>query len=109
MAPTIAEIMSRIPSAFQREKAGGMSAVVHFKITGEQAGEWNASIADGSCTVAQGLPRNRPTITIAADSDDFRAIASGQMDATNAAMLGRVKVTGDIQSAMHLMELFRVP
>jgi putative sterol carrier protein len=108
MAPTVAEIISKLPQAFLADKAGALDAVVHFKFTGAEAGEWNAVIREGKCEVAQGLPRLRPTITLTADSADFCRLAAGELDPTRAFMEGRVKLSGDLQQARTLLSMFRV-
>jgi putative sterol carrier protein len=109
MSLTLAEIMARVPQAFVPGKAGDMNAIVHFKFTGAEAGEWNATIHDGSCQVAQGIPRSRPTITVAADSEDYRRIVSGTLDPAKAFMEGRLKLTGNMELAMRLVSMFRMP
>ncbi|HEY5983837.1 MAG TPA: SCP2 sterol-binding domain-containing protein [Anaerolineales bacterium] len=108
MSLTISEVMTRIPSAFLAEKAAGVNAVVHFRFTGAEAGEWNAVIHDGRCEVAQGLPRSRPTISVVSDSGDFLKVASGELDGMKAFMDGKLKITGDLLLAPKLIQLFRV-
>lgn len=107
MSVTIAELMSKLPAAFQAEKAVGMAAVVHFKLTGAEAGEWNAVIRDGRCEVAQGLPHFRPTVTVSADSSDLIQIFDGELDGAQAFMGGRIKVAGDLTAAMKIIGLFK--
>ena len=108
MTHTLAEIMARVPEAFVSEKAGAVSAVIHFKFTGSEPGEWNATIQDGKCEVAQGIPRKRPSITLATDSADFVRIASGELDPASAFMDGRIKLQGDVDLALKLVPLFRL-
>jgi putative sterol carrier protein len=107
MSVTIAELMSKLPGAFEPEKAAGMDAVVHFKLTGAEAGEWNAVIKNGRCEVAQGLPHSRPTVTVSADSADLIQIFNGELDGVQAFMGGRIKVTGDMTAAMKIIEMFK--
>ena len=109
MSPTLAEIMAKAPEALVREKAGETSAIVHFKFTGAEAGEWNATIQNGTCQVAQGIPRARPTITVAADSDDFRRMVTGELDPSKAFMQGKLRLTGDTATAIRLVSMFRLP
>jgi putative sterol carrier protein len=109
MSLTIAEVMAKIPVAFVAERAGGIDAVVHFRFTGTEAGEWNAVIHSGKCEVARGLPRSKPTISLVADSADFVRIASGELDGMKAFMDGKLKITGDLLLAPRLVHLFRVP
>jgi len=107
MTVTIVELMSKLPGAFKPEKAAGMDAVVHFKLTGAEAGEWNAVIRNGNCEVGQGLPHYRPTITVTADSGDLIRIYGGVLDGAQAFMAGRIKVTGDMTAAMKIIGLFK--
>jgi len=108
MALTVAEIMSRLPQAFESGRAGGIDAVVHFKLSGVEAGEWNAVIREGKCEVAQGLPRLRPTITLSADSADFCRLAAGELDPAGAFMAGRIALVGDLDQARRLLAVFKV-
>jgi putative sterol carrier protein len=100
--------MARVPDAFVPEKAGTVNAVIHFKFTGAESGEWNASIRDGKCEVAQGIPHQRPTITLTADSADFLKIASGELDPATAFMEGKIKLQGDAELALRLLPMFRM-
>lgn len=109
MTLTVSEIMEKIPTAFAAGGSKEIKAVVHFKFTGAEPGEWNATIQDGTCQVAQGLPRSRPTISVVADSSDFIKIASGELDATQAYMEGKIKVAGDLLLIPRLTKLFKVP
>jgi len=106
MTPTIADLMSKLPGAFVAKKAAGAEAVVHFKLTGAEAGEWNAVIKDDRCEVSQGLPHFRPTVTLTADSADLLKIYSGELDGAQAFMSGRIKVSGDMQAAMQIVGMF---
>jgi putative sterol carrier protein len=101
--------MMSLPSAFAPEKAEGVDAVVHFKFTGAEAGEWNAIIRDGQCRVAQGIPRSKPTFSLAADSVDFVRVVAGELDGAQAFMDGTLKLTGDRLVARKLITLFRIP
>lgn len=107
MTVTVAELMSKLPGAFKPEKAAGMDAVVHFKLTGPEAGEWNAVIRDGRCEVAQGLPHYRPTVSITADSGDLIQIYNGELDGAQAFMGGKINVTGDMTAAMKVIGMFK--
>jgi putative sterol carrier protein len=108
MSLTIATIMQEMPGALMTEKALGVDAVVHFKFSGTEAGEWNAVIRDGACTVAQGLPKSRPTITLTADSSDFIRVVTGEVQPAQAVMDGRLKVGGDLLLAPRLLQLFQL-
>ena len=108
MTPTIVDIMQRLPQALVPEKAAGVEAVVHFKFTGAEAGEWNAVIRAGACTISQGLPKSRPTLSLTADSAEFVRLVTGELDAPRAIMDGKLKVGGDLMLAPKLLQMFRV-
>lgn len=108
MPLTIAELMQKMPGAFIPEKATGVDATVHFKFTGAEPGEWNAVIKDGKCEVAQGIPRKQPTMTLTADSSDYIKIFTGELDGMQAFMQGKIKLGGDLNLAMKLMQMFKI-
>jgi putative sterol carrier protein len=107
MALTIAELMERMPGAFIPEKAQGVDAAIQFKFTGAEAGEWNAMIKDGKVDVAQGA-HPAPKMTLTADSSDYIKIITGEMDGMTAFMQGKVKLAGDLNLAMKLMQMFKL-
>jgi putative sterol carrier protein len=104
---TINEFVEMMPKAFIPEKAVGVDAVIQFKFTGAQAGEWYVTIKDGKCAVAQG---NAPAakLTVTADSGDLIKIFSGQMDGMQAFMQGKLRVAGDMSLAMKLLSMFKL-
>jgi len=108
MSPTIVEIMQKMLGALETEKAKGVDAVVHFEFTGAEAGEWYAVIRDAKCTIGQGMPKSRPTISLTVDSSDFVHVLTGEMDGPQAVMDGKLKVGGDIMLAPKLLKLFRL-
>ena len=108
MPLTIAELMEKMPGAFIPEKAQGLDSVIHFKFTGEEPGEWNAAIKDGKCEVAQGIPRRQPNMTLTADSADYIKIFTGELDGMQAFMQGKIKLAGDLNLAMKLMQMFKI-
>ena len=108
MPLTIAQLMEKMPGAFVPEKATGVDAVIHFKFTGAEAGEWNAVIREGKCEVAQGIPRKQPTMTLTADSADYIQIFTGELDGMQAFMQGKIKLGGDLNLAMKLMQMFKI-
>jgi len=108
MPLTVSQLMEKMPGAFLPEKAQGVKALVHFKFTGAEAGDWNASIADGKVTVAQGAPASPATMTLTADSSDYVKIFTGELDGMSAFMQGKIKLAGDLNLAMKLMGMFKI-
>lgn len=82
------------------EKLGGASfdGSAKFSIEGE-----------GSVIIdAQGVRSgdDQTDVTLIADADTFREILSGELDPTSAFMGGRLRVEGDMGTAMRLSGLF---
>ena len=108
MPLTINQLMEKMSGAFLPEKAIGVNALIHFKFTGEDAGEWNARIADGKVAVTQGTPADKATMTLTADSGDFVKLFTGELDGMQAFMQGKLKLGGDLNLAMKLMQMFKI-
>ena len=108
MPLTIADLMAKMPGAFLPDKAAGVDAVIHFKFTGAEPGEWNATIKEGKCEVAQGIPRKEPNMTLTSDSADYVKIFTGELDGMKAFMEGKIKLGGDLNLAMKLMQMFKI-
>lgn len=108
MPLTVAQLMEKMPGAFLPEKAQGVNATIHFKFTGAEAGEWNAKIADGKCDVAQGAPAGAAAMTLTADSSDYVKIFTGELDGMQAFMQGKLKLAGDLNLAMKMMQMFKI-
>jgi len=100
--------MEKMPGAFIAEKAVGVNAVIHFKFTGAEAGEWNAKISDGKVAVAHGAPTEAATMTLTADSGDYVKLFTGELDGMQAFMQGKLKLGGDLNLAMKMMNMFKI-
>jgi putative sterol carrier protein len=107
MPLTIADLMSKMPEAFLPEKAGPIDAVIQFKFTGDEPGDWFAAIKDGACTTEQGVYEN-PKMTLTADSSDYVKIFTGELDGMQAFMQGKLKLAGDLNLAMKLTQMFKI-
>jgi putative sterol carrier protein len=104
--PTISEFMSRMAMAFVPEKALGIDATIQLKLTGVQSAEWYVTIQDAKCVFAQGTAPAKLTFTAA--SEDFFKIFTGQMDGMQAFMQGKIRIAGDMNLALKLMNLFKM-
>jgi putative sterol carrier protein len=107
MTQTVVELMSKMPKAFLPEKAPGLDAVIQFKFSGAEAGDWFATIKNDKCTVEQGAYPT-PKMTLSADSADYVKIFTGELDGMQAFMAGKLKLAGDLNLAMKLMTMFKI-
>jgi putative sterol carrier protein len=104
---TIEELMNRMPRAFLPEKAVGVEAVIQYHLSGAEAGDWVVMIRDGNCTVERGITAN-PTMTLKADSQDYKDIILGKLDPMAAFMQQKVKLTGNLNLALGLTKYFKL-
>lgn len=107
MSLTVETLMSKMPGAFLPEKAAGLDVVIQFKFNGAEAGEWYAVIKDGKCDVSKGTHPS-PKMTLTADSADYVKIFTGELDGMQAFMQGKLKLAGDLNLAMKLMQMFKI-
>ena len=96
------EAMSRSASG---EKLKGLDATILFDLSGEDGGQWTVSIRDGQVSFEDGSPES-PTLTVEAAAEDLKALVKGELNPMAAFMQGRLKVKGDMSTAMQLQKLF---
>ena len=93
-----------LPERFDGEKAAGISAVVQFKISGENGGEWYMTIKDKKLEIKQGTT-DSPNITLSMKDTDYVALVNGKLSGQKAFMTGKLKFKGDMGLGMKLQKL----
>lgn len=104
---TIQKLMSRMPKAFKPEEAEGVDTVMQYHLTGDEGGDWIVTIKDGQCTVVEGVAEN-PEMTLTADAQDYKKIFTGESNAMQAFMQGKLKLAGNLNLAMKLPNFFKM-
>ncbi|MGK5091231.1 acyl-CoA dehydrogenase family protein [Deltaproteobacteria bacterium TL4] len=102
---TIPELFEHLPSRFRKEKSKGVSMVIHFKITGAQAGDYTLNIQNEQCGVEQGL-KGEAKCVVSVSGETFLDIELGKMQAEAAFMMGKLQVS-DLPTMMQFVGLFR--
>ena len=64
-------------------------------------------IKDGKVAVERGMAPS-PRMTLTADSADYVKIFTGELDGMQAFMQGKIKLAGDLNLAMKLMQMFKI-
>lgn len=103
--PTVTELFEMMPQAFKPEAAPGVNAVVQFILSGDQAADYYATIADGTCKVDEGKHES-PKATLIMDGSDYLDMLSGNLNPQTAFMQGKLKLSGDMGLLMRFQSFF---
>jgi putative sterol carrier protein len=100
------DTIAGMPTVFNAEAAGDLSAHIQFNVSGEETGIYYLNIENGICTFLEGESIT-PTMTIHTPSEVWLAISRGEMDGQMAFMEQRYSVEGDFSLLMKMNELFK--
>jgi len=103
---SVKDVFGGMPAAFNPPAAKGINAIFQFEITGEGGGSWNVNVKDGTCQVAEGK-NSGPTVTLTMASDTWLGIVNKQVNAIQAFMGGKLKLTGNMMLAQKIQDLFK--
>jgi putative sterol carrier protein len=101
----VQSIMEKVVRAFVPEKAAGIDARIQFHLTGNQAGDWVATIRDQKLAVEPGSTPD-PNLMFSADTQDVLDVFTGKINPMQAYMQGKVQFKGDMGLAMRLAGMF---
>ena len=90
--PTAREIMLHIPERFKAAEAGPESATCHFVLEGDTGGNFSVKVANGQCTVEEGLSGD-PECVITAAASDFEDAELGRVNRQMAVMMGKIRIS----------------
>jgi putative sterol carrier protein len=94
-----------MPTVSNAKAAGDMVAVIYYRVTGEETGDYYLEIADGTCTFHEGTPGS-PRLNIETPSEVWVAISTSKLDGQQAFMEQQYKASGDLGLLMKLRSLF---
>jgi len=104
---TVKQLIYNHEKAFLPSAAEGVEAVIQYRLTGEEGGDYIITIKDGKCSVSEGLAKN-PVMTLTADGRDFADVLLGRANGMNYFMTGKLKLAGDLNLAMKLTTFFKM-
>lgn len=104
---TVAESFEQMAGIFNPAAAAGMTKTLQWNITGEEAGIWAFKIVNGAGELIPGGV-DKADITFTVSDKDWLSIAEGKLDAMNAFMTGKLKISGDMMLGMRVPNLFPV-
>jgi|ERR671934_2872172 putative sterol carrier protein len=91
-----------LESRLDQGKAAGLTASYLFDIEG--SGKWTVDVDDGRVAVHEG--EEEADCTITTSEQTFMKIVRGEQNPTAAYMSGKLRVRGDMGTAMKLQKLF---
>lgn len=102
--PTASEISTTLVERLSPERAGDLTAVIQFDLSGDNGGQFYLDINNGQAEAHDGVAEN-PKMTLKSSTEDFHKILTGDMKAMTAFMSGKIKITGDMGLAMKLQPM----
>jgi putative sterol carrier protein len=99
------ELFAILPSELDKHAAEDMDAVYQFDLQGDQGGQYQLLVQQGTCVVKEGTHAD-PHVTLSMAGEDCLKILNGQLNGMMMAMSGRLRIEGDIGLAMQLKSLF---
>lgn len=92
------------PARFNASAAANEKVAYHFKIEG--AGDWCVKVEDGTLQIATGDCAFPSDLTITMSDTDFLLLANGVEGIQLLYMTGRIRIEGNLPSALKLVKLF---
>jgi len=105
MSSEAQELIEAMPASFQADKAGTAKALIQLSLTGDSGGEWVIDVADGKCDVRQESAA-QSDVKVTMDAGDFVSLIKGQLNAIQAFMGGKIKISGNVGLVMQMMNWF---
>lgn len=102
---TVQDVFKKMPDVFDAEAAQGVDAVFQFEITGDNGGNWNVMIKDGTCEIAEGI-HDAPSVTLTMSPETWLGMVNKDINGMQAFMGGQLKASGDIMLAQRIEQLF---
>lgn len=102
------QAMEKMIEVFNPEAAQGVTAVFQWDVLGDNGGVWHIKVADGAAELVNER-HPTPTVSQTCGTDLFLSMVNYEIDGMQAFMSGRLKMSGDMNVAMKIYELFPLP
>ena len=90
---------------FNPEAAEGLTAVFQWDVLGDNGGVWHIKVADKTAELFKERHPS-PTVSQTCGTDLFLAMVNYEINGMQAFMSGKLKMTGDMNVAQKIYELF---
>jgi len=105
------EVFRRMSEHVDADKAKGINAVLHWKITDRPDGgidHYEVVLNDGTCIVSDEAT-GEPRVTFVTGPASFLRLVSGAQPGPVLFMAGKLKIEGDVMFASQVATMFRIP
>jgi len=102
---TVQDVFKKMPEVFDADAAQGLDAVFQFEITGDNGGNWNVAVKDGTCEISEGS-HDDPSVTLTMSAETWLGMVNKEVNGMQAFMGGQLKASGDIMLAKRVEQLF---
>ena len=92
-------------NSFNTEEAKGVEAVFQWDLIGDEGGQWHIVVKDERANLCQGL-HDSPNVSQTCSVDLFLSLVNFEVNAMQAFMSGKLKVSGDMMLAQKIMSIF---
>ena len=103
-APSVADYVAAMPNGLRADRVGGLQVTYQFKLNGADGGSWIVSVANRKATVFTGP--GSANVTISMSGSDFIKLSEGKLNTTQAYRQGKVQISGDVNLASRLADIF---
>ena len=106
----LATVFRAMAARLDRSEAAGLDAVIEFRVRGRREVEdrWQLQIERGTPVAMRG-GEAEPTLVLTMRTVTFLRLVTGTSKAPVLYLRGKIRVDGDVLSAIDLPGLFRVP
>ena len=89
----VKDIFDKMPGVFDADAAQGLSAVFQFEITGDDGGNWNIVVQDGTCEVVEGT-HAEPSVTLTMSAETWLGMINKRLTACRHLWVDSSKLPG---------------
>lgn len=102
----VEQVFWAIENNLSSDLIGKTQAVFQFDIKdGAAEGSWHIDLKSGSGSSGKGKPSSAPDATLTMSEKNFIGLFEGKLKPTSAFMMGKLKISGNLQKAMKLEKL----
>jgi len=92
MSKTAKQLLKEVEGQFDASKVPDVDSIFHFRINGDNGGDFTVTIKNNACKITEGLTGDAKCIVKSSD-EVFENVMTGKMNPTMAVMGGKLKIS----------------